>query len=174
MSMSTPAHTSRRDRRSTRRLRAIVAPLSTVAACAGGSGGGEEAHAAITAELRHSVVGFLRQLVSAQRDVRPGEPCPGETAVQELVSRRLGELGCAIRSLRYDPATLVLRDEFADISAVTAGERVSVIGSLSGRGGGGRSLILFAHPDGEPIGAGAAESWSHTLFDAELSDDGRV
>lgn len=66
---------------------------------------------------------------------------------------------------------LVLQNEYAAPSAVQAGERVSVIGHLPADGGGGRSLILFGHPDGEPVSR--TDEWSKDPFAAEIID-GRI
>ena len=90
---------------------------------------------------------FLRSLVRVQTDTEEGEPCPGENAVQRVISARLAELGCSVTDMRYNAESLVLRDEFAEATQVQVGERVSVIGHKpAAPGGGGRSLILFAHP----------------------------
>lgn len=113
-------------------------------------------------------VEFLQQLVRAQANAVDGEPCPGESAVQNLASARLAELGCKVTDMRYEPGDLVLRDEFADGSAVQTGERVSVIGHLSAVESGGRSLILFAHPDGEPVTG--TELWTKDPFAADIHD----
>lgn len=113
-------------------------------------------------DSRDRVVGFLGDLVRAQRD--------GEAAVQALVSARLAEIGCTIEDLSYDPVGMMLKDEFASEHAIHAGERVSVIGRYPGEGG-GRSLIMFAHPDGEPVAK--AEDWTHDPFAAEI-DNGRM
>ena len=73
---------------------------------------------------------------------------------------------------RYVAETLVLQDEFAAPSAVQAGRRVSVIGHMPAvAGGGGRSLILFGHPDGEPVSR--TDEWSKDPFAAEIID-GRI
>ena len=68
---------------------------------------------------------------------------------------------------RYVAERLVLQDEFAAPSVVQAGERVSVLGHLQAAGGGGgRSLILFGHPDGEPVSR--TDEWTKDLFAAEI------
>ncbi|NQW08552.1 MAG: M20/M25/M40 family metallo-hydrolase [Alphaproteobacteria bacterium] len=113
-------------------------------------------------DSRDRVIGFLGDLVRAQRD--------GEAAVQALVSARLAEIGCTIEDLAYNPVGMMLKDEFASEHAIHAGERVSVIGRFPGANG-GRSLIMFAHPDGEPIAR--TEEWAHDPFAAEI-DGGRM
>ena len=117
-------------------------------------------------------VEFLRSLVRVQTEIEEGEPCPGENAVQRVISARLAELGCSVTDMRYNAESLVLRDEFAEATQVQVGERVSVIGHKpAAPGGGGRSLILFAHPDGEAVGG--TERWSQDPFAGDLVD-GRV
>ena len=113
-------------------------------------------------DSRDRVIGFLGDLVRAQRD--------GEAAVQALVSARLAEIGCTIEDLTYNPVGMMLKDEFASELAINAGERVSVIGRYPGADD-GRSLIMFAHPDGEPVAR--TEEWTHDPFAAEI-DAGRM
>ena len=59
--------------------------------------------------------------------------------------------------------------EFAGTAAIDTGERRSVIARLRGTGG-GRSIIFFAHPDGEPH---ATANWRHDPF-AGTINDGRI
>ena len=91
-------------------------------------------------------VGFLQALVRAQRD--------GETAVQQLVADAARKLGCTVETVRYKPADVPMVAEFASTQAIDEGERESVVAIFKGRGQGknkGRSVIFFAHPDGEPV-----------------------
>ena len=44
-------------------------------------------------------VNFLASLVRAQTDVEQGEPCPGEVAVQRVISTRLAELGASVTDM---------------------------------------------------------------------------
>ncbi len=113
-------------------------------------------------DSRDRVIGFLGDLVRAQRQ--------GEAAVQALVSARMADIGCTIEDLTYDPTGIVLKDEFASELVINAGERGSVIGRYGGAGG-GRSLLMFAHPDGEPVAR--TEEWTHDPFAAEI-DAGRM
>ena len=104
------------------------------------------------------VVDFLAELVRAQTDVRSGEPCPGESAVQELISAKLDALGCEVQDMRYEPAALALKDEYADASVVTAGERVSVIGHLRGKQA--ATTLLYPPPVGSLLtNKDAAQVW---------------
>lgn len=105
---------------------------------------------------------FLVDLVALGRS--------GEAAVQGAVAARLAGLGCAVEELRYRPADVALREEFAAGAAAPQGERMAVVARLAGSGG-GRSCILFAHPDSEP--APAAHGWSADPFRARL-EKGRL
>jgi acetylornithine deacetylase len=107
-------------------------------------------------------VAFLQSLVRAQRD--------GEAAVQRLVADEARALGCSVETVRYRPAEVPMVGEFASDRAIDAGERESVVARLKGTGG-GRSLIFFAHPDGEPLAG--LERWRRDPF-AGAVDNGRV
>jgi len=108
------------------------------------------------------IISFLGDMVRAQKE--------GEAAIQALVSKRMATIGCQIEDLTYDPVGMMLKDEFADEQAINAGERVSVIGRYPSSEG-GQSLIIFAHPDGEPISN--TEGWKHDPFAAEI-DAGKM
>ncbi len=107
-------------------------------------------------------IDFLAELIARARD--------GEQAVQAAVAARLKAMRSAVEEMRYDPAQVRLREEFATGQAIVAGERVAVLARLAGTGG-GRSLILFAHPDSEPVPS--EHGWSADPFVARL-DDGRI
>lgn len=102
---------------------------------------------------------FLQQLVRRSRD--------GESAIQADVAARLHALGCRVERLRYRPADIPLVEEFAAGQSVPPQERESVIGIVRGTGG-GRSLMLFAHPDPEPVSG--LDSWRHDPFAADIQD----
>lgn len=105
---------------------------------------------------------FLQSLVRLART--------GEAAIQAQVADRLGSLGCRVERLRYRPADIPLVEEFAASQAVPPQERESVIGILRGTGG-GRSLMLFAHPDPEPVTG--LDGWRRDPFAATI-ENGRV
>ena len=107
-------------------------------------------------------VAFLRGLIAAGRE--------GEDAVQARVAAGFEAAGCVVERLRYRPAEVPLRDEFASEAAMNGEERVAVIATLRGTGG-GRSLILFAHPDGEPYQE--VHGWRGDPFAGAL-DGGRL
>jgi acetylornithine deacetylase/succinyl-diaminopimelate desuccinylase-like protein len=94
----------------------------------------------------------------------------GEVAVQTHVADRLAAIGCHVDRLRYRPDEVLLRHEFAAAGAMSRAERESIVARLSGTGG-GRSLILFAHPDSEPVAG--LEAWSHDPFSARIAN-GRI
>ncbi|WP_428671134.1 M20 family metallopeptidase [Reyranella sp.] len=105
---------------------------------------------------------FLKALIRAQRD--------GEAAVQRLVAAEARSLGCSVELVRYRPGDVPMVGEFASARAIDAGERESVVARFAGSGG-GRSLIFFAHPDGEPVAG--TERWKRDPF-AGIVDGGRI
>jgi len=111
---------------------------------------------------RDEHLGLLRELIGAQRE--------GEEAVQSIVFSRLERLGADVERIRYAPAEVPLVGEFAAERAIAEGERGSVVGRLRGSGG-GRSLLLFAHPDSEPLLG--LERWERDPF-AGAVENGRI
>jgi acetylornithine deacetylase/succinyl-diaminopimelate desuccinylase-like protein len=107
-------------------------------------------------------VAFLRELIALQR--------AGEDAVQDRVAAAAQAAGCSVERRRYRPAAVPLREEFADASAMAGEERVAVLARLPGTGG-GRSVIFFAHPDGEAFSA--SHGWTHDPFAGSVSN-GRI
>ena len=107
-------------------------------------------------------VAFLQELIRAQRD--------GEVAVQQRVADAARQLGCTVERVRYRPGDVPMVAEFASAQAIDADERESVVATYRGRGG-GRSVIFFAHPDGEPVAA--TERWRHDPF-AGVIEHGRL
>ncbi|WP_395711683.1 M20 family metallopeptidase [Reyranella sp.] len=107
-------------------------------------------------------VAFLQELIRAQRG--------GEAAVQQRVADAARRLGCTVERVRYRPADVPMVAEFASAQAIDTAERESVVATFKGRGD-GRSVILFAHPDGEPVAA--TERWRHDPFAGQI-DGGRL
>jgi len=107
-------------------------------------------------------VPFLKKLIRAQGD--------GEAAVQQAVAAEALALGCTVETVRYRPTELPMVGEFASAQAIDSGERESVVARLKGTGR-GRSLIFFAHPDGEPLAG--LERWQRDPF-AGAVDRGRI
>ncbi len=106
---------------------------------------------------RPTSVAFLQDLIRLQPQ--------GEAAVQARVAAEFESLGCEISRLRYQPAEVPMKLEFAAASAQAAEEREAVTATLRGTGG-GRSLIFFGHPDGEPIAG--TDTWTHDPFAATI------
>ncbi len=111
---------------------------------------------------RADATALLRALIARQAE--------GEAAVMAAVAGHLAALGADIETLRYDPASVPLVDEFASAAAMTSGAREAIIARFKGAGG-GRSLLIFAHPDSEPVRG--TEAWRHDPF-AGIIDDGRL
>jgi acetylornithine deacetylase len=102
---------------------------------------------------REASVALLRALIVAGRD--------GEPAVQARVAEAARASGCAVDTVIYDPADVPMVEEYAGAGAIDQGERQSVLARRKGAGG-GRSLIFFAHPDGEPVAG--LERWTQDPF----------
>jgi len=107
-------------------------------------------------------VAFLRELIAAQPE--------GENAVQRLISDRLARAGCEVRSVDYEPSTVPVVGELITEGTRNVGNRRAIVGTLSGDPT-LPSLLMFAHPDGEPVDG--TETWSHDPFAGEI-DDGRL
>ena len=107
-------------------------------------------------------VSFLRQLIRAQTG--------GEAAVQAVVADAARALGCAVETVRYKPGDVPMVGEFAASRAMVEGERESVVATFKGDGE-GRSVIFFAHPDGEPLAG--LDAWRRDPFGGVV-DGGRI
>ena len=107
---------------------------------------------------------FLRNLIAASEN--------GEEAVQALVAQRFEELGAQVQTLRLLPTQLDMNQEFAADETIDRVERISVIGKLEGTGD-GRSVLFFAHPDGEPQTEESLSGWTRDPFAAEV-ENGRI
>jgi acetylornithine deacetylase len=68
-----------------------------------------------------------------------------------------------VETLRLLPTRLSLEKEFAAEETIEMTERVSVVGKLEGTGG-GRSLLFFGHPDGEPVTESEVRRWERDPF----------
>jgi len=107
-------------------------------------------------------VDLLRELVAAQ--------LKGEGAVQSIIAARLRAAGCEVTVVEYDPTTVPVVGEFADKAAGNPERRTAVVGRLPATDVALSSLLMFAHPDGEP--ASDTASWSHDPFEGRI-DSGR-
>ncbi|KFC64534.1 Acetylornithine deacetylase or succinyl-diaminopimelate desuccinylase [Devosia sp. LC5] len=109
---------------------------------------------------REAVLAFLQSLIRLQPS--------GETAIQAALADRLAATGARVQSLQYEPAAVPLIDEFAAGANAASGTRASIVGTYRAATSGGRSVILFAHPDGEPIGDTA--TWQRPPFEGVIND----
>lgn len=107
-------------------------------------------------------IAFLRRLIDAARD--------GEDAVQAQVAAAAREAGCVVETVGYRPGEIPMVEEFAGTDAIDAGERRAVVAHRAGSGN-GRTLMLFAHPDGEPVTG--TNRWRIEPFAGEIVD-GRI
>ena len=113
-------------------------------------------------ENRERYIQLIRGLVKKSKD--------GEEMLQRSIAEKLSLLGCDVETLKLPPIGLSPEKEFAAEESMGLYERVSVVGKLEGEGG-GRSLMLFAHPDSEELRG--LDEWTHDPFKAEVQD-GRV
>ncbi|MEM8664499.1 MAG: M20/M25/M40 family metallo-hydrolase, partial [Pseudomonadota bacterium] len=87
-----------------------------------------------------------------------------------LIADRLAAAGCTVERQRYAPAEVPVIAEFAAQRAQAAEDRETVLARLPGDPQ-RRSLLLFAHPDSEPVDDTSA--WTHDPFTGEV-DGGRL
>ena len=113
-------------------------------------------------ENRERYIQLIRGLVKESKD--------GEEALQRWIADRFSMLGCEVETLKLRPIGLSLEKEFAEEEIMGLSERISVVGKLTGSGG-GRSMMLFAHPDSEELRG--IDKWTHSPFEAE-AQGGRV
>jgi acetylornithine deacetylase len=104
----------------------------------------------------------LRHLLEASRD--------GEDATQTEVMRQLAEIGLTPDAIQSSPAEITTIGEFADPDDTDLRIRTTVAARGAGAGG-GRSLLLWAHPDGMPFDGG--QGWIHEPFTGVVQD-GRI
>lgn len=109
-----------------------------------------------------TALALLSALVAAQEE--------GEGAVRAVLADILRTEECLVEEIRYDPAEVPVADEFATASARADGERVTLVARLPGDPA-RRSLLLFAHPDSEPISG--ASGWRRDPFTL-VEDGGRL
>ena len=109
-----------------------------------------------------SYVEALRELLATSAD--------GEEALQRAIAGRFERLGCEVESISSEPNRFVLESDFTPPSDAPEADRVSVVAVQPGAGD-GRSLLVFAHPDSEPVTD--ASQWRHDPF-AGTVDNGRM
>ncbi|MFK7997290.1 MAG: M20 family metallopeptidase [Granulosicoccus sp.] len=108
-------------------------------------------------DIEAAALDLLGTLISAQTR--------GESEVQSVLAHRLREAGCTVHEHSYEPADVQVKGEFALKAASAAGMRKAVVGSLPGDPD-LPSLLMFAHPDAEPIGD--TSQWQHDPFSVEV------
>lgn len=113
-------------------------------------------------DIEDAAVLLLRALISAQEG--------GENEVQTIVANRLRDAGCTVEEHIYDPADVQVIGEFALDAARATERRKAVVGTLRGDPN-LRSLLMFAHPDGEPVGD--TSRWRHNPFAGDV-ENGRL
>ncbi len=114
-------------------------------------------------EQNHSrYVSLIRELVKVSEK--------GEERLQQVIASKLSQLGCTVETLKLLPVELSPDKEFASQESIDFTERVSIVGTYKGAGG-GRSLMFFAHPDSEELKD--LEKWRHEPFGAEV-DNGKI
>jgi len=116
----------------------------------------------VVEQQRARYVAFLQDLVKTS--------AAGEGATQQLVAEKLRQLDCEVEVVGYQPQDVEVHHEFAALEAMDTSERVCVVGRFAGRGG-GRSVIFFAHPDGEEIAG--LDRWQRDPFGGVI-EDGRL
>jgi acetylornithine deacetylase len=112
---------------------------------------------------RDSAISFLQSLIRLQPT--------GEAAIQETLAQRLEKAGATIDRLAYEPSEVPVVEEFATGAGASVGKRASVVGTFPAGNSQGRSLMLFAHPDGEMIRD--LDSWNRDPF-AAVIEKGRL
>ena len=111
---------------------------------------------------REQYIDLLRELLA--------ESAGTEQALQFEIAQQFVRLGCRVESISSAPNHFVLDSDFAPAGDPPEPERVSVVAVQPGAGA-GRSLLLFAHPDSEPVTD--TSQWQHEPFAGEI-DDGRM
>lgn len=99
-------------------------------------------------EHRAESIEYLRGLVRLYPE--------GEETLQAHLAEKFGGLGCEVHVEKLLPTDVQLSKEFAVKETIDMVPRTHIIGRLRGFGG-GRSLMLITHPDGDPI---KTEEWS--------------
>ena len=111
---------------------------------------------------RDQYIDVLRELLAKSAE--------GEEALQHEIEQHFTRLGCQVESISSKPNHYVLNSDFAMVRSVQEADRVSVVGVQPGKGE-GRSLLVFAHPDSEPVTD--TSQWQHDPF-AGAIENGRM
>lgn len=109
----------------------------------------------------HALIQAKRQpYIEALRAVL-AKSAEGEAALQRDIAERFRQLGCQVESIASQPNRFALEADFGQQAPVPEAERPSVVAVRQGSGG-GRDLLVFAHPDGEPVTG--TDLWRHDPF----------
>lgn len=95
----------------------------------------------------------------------------GEQAVQQIIAETSMAIGCRVEVRDYDPRAVPMRHEHAAEECFDPGQRRLVIARLPATAPGYASLVLFSHPDSEPVGSG--QPWRTRPFEL-TADRGRL
>ena len=105
-------------------------------------------------------IGFLRALIKEQTK--------GEEALQSLIAERFEEIGFQTEIIKSRPSSIKMDHEFAAEEEINDIERITVVGTHHGSGD-GKSLLIYGHPDSEPITT--TEDWTRNPFSAVIEGD---
>ena len=122
---------------------------------------GSNLHTLIQAK-REEYVDVLRELLAKSAE--------SEDALQHEIAAQFKRLGCRVETISSRPNRFVLATDFAPPGEQSEADRVSVVAVQPGAGD-GRSLFIFAHPEGEPVAD--TETWRYDPF-AGTIEDGRM
>ncbi|MCY3779365.1 MAG: M20/M25/M40 family metallo-hydrolase [Chloroflexi bacterium] len=111
---------------------------------------------------REQYVDVLRELLSKSAE--------SEEALQHEIAGHFMRLGCQVETISSAPNRFALPSDFAPPGDGPEPERVSVVAVNPGAGD-GRSLFVFAHPEGEPVAD--TDTWQHDPF-AGTIENGRM
>ncbi|MCY4019660.1 MAG: M20/M25/M40 family metallo-hydrolase [Chloroflexi bacterium] len=111
---------------------------------------------------REHYVDVLRALLS--------KSAQGEEALQDEIAGHFTRLGCQVESISSRPNRFALPSDFAPPGDVPEDDRVSVVAVQPGTSD-GRSIFVFAHPEGEPVAD--THTWQHDPF-AGTVENGRM
>lgn len=109
---------------------------------------------------RDRFVALLQNLIHVAKD--------GEDAVQRQIAIYLAKLGVRVEELKYRPRELQTDYELALPDTVDPTEHTVAVGQVLGSDG-ARSMLLFAHPDSEPVQG--TDEWQHDPFAGDTDGD---
>lgn len=105
---------------------------------------------------------LLMRLIAAGKD--------GGRAVDHIVAEVMAQSGGEMNEFLYFPAEVPVAGEFAGKDVISTDQQICRTCTIKGQSG-GKSIILFAHPDVEPPGTGPA--WSRDPFTPAV-DNGKI